>query len=406
MIAIGIVLGVLFPVLAAPAAEEVNAAAYSSGARQVDEQGDVKGEIGLLLDGDPASQWEPGIEEAAKPVIIELAEPFDLTAVEAVNSNNEADYPGISVKKLKVETGPKPGGPWSKLADLELKKGTAPQRVAAKAAKVRCLRLTLLSNHGNAEWYGMGELRALGRRVQARTVKFNGAWDTDYGEMVLAQTGERVTGCYGHGGEDRTKAGLNTVDGTLEGTGFAGIWREENADDPASAKVGSMAFVMTAEGGLSGSWGWEGGTGKDLIQRWDGTARAAKPTIVCEKPEKGLAAELKKKGRVVLRGILFDTGKDTLKPESLPVLDALAAAMKGDPGRRYLIEGHTDDRGGQALNQTLSEKRATSVKTWLTKAGVEAARLTPKGFGMSKPAMPNDTDAGRAANRRVEVAAE
>jgi outer membrane protein OmpA-like peptidoglycan-associated protein len=167
-----------------------------------------------------------------------------------------------------------------------------------------------------------------------------------------------------------------------------------------------MLFVLTLEGGLSGSWGYEGAPPKDRLQRWDGKARKAKPTIVCEKPDKDLAAVLKSKGRVVLRGILFDTGKDVIKPESLPVLEALAAAMKGDPGKRYRIEGHTDDRGGQSLNQTLSEKRAAAVKTWLGKAGIDGSRLSSKGFGMSQPAMPNDTEAGRAANRRVEVVAE
>jgi OOP family OmpA-OmpF porin len=78
--------------------------------------------------------------------------------------------------------------------------------------------------------------------------------------------------------------------------------------------------------------------------------------------------------------------------------------MKQQGKSRYLIEGHTDDRGGAAMNQGLSERRAASVKAWLVKAGIDAGRLETKGFGMSKPALPNDSEAGRAANRRVEVA--
>jgi outer membrane protein OmpA-like peptidoglycan-associated protein len=88
------------------------------------------------------------------------------------------------------------------------------------------------------------------------------------------------------------------------------------------------------------------------------------------------------------------------------VLQELARALKGPAGRRYLIEGHTDDRGGEAMNQELSERRAARVKAWLVEAGVDGERLETKGLGQTRPALPNDSEAGRAANRRVEVAIE
>ncbi len=79
--------------------------------------------------------------------------------------------------------------------------------------------------------------------------------------------------------------------------------------------------------------------------------------------------------------------------------------MKAAPDKTYLIEGHTDDRGGKEYNQALSEKRAASVKRVLEKA-VVGAKHKAVGYGLSRPTAPNTSDGGRAANRRVEVAIE
>jgi len=78
--------------------------------------------------------------------------------------------------------------------------------------------------------------------------------------------------------------------------------------------------------------------------------------------------------------------------------------MKPAPGKRYVIEGHIDDRGGAPANQSLSEKRAASVKAWLVLAGIAEALLQGKGYDQGKPTQSNETAAGPAANRRVEVA--
>jgi outer membrane protein OmpA-like peptidoglycan-associated protein len=396
------VIGWLFAA-AGTAGGEINAAAYLSGARQVNEEGGVLNEVFAALDGDPKTQWEPSIEEV-KPIILELAEPYDLSAIELINSSNEADYPGISVKELKIEVGSKPQGPWKTLASPVLSKGTKPVRFPVLAAKARYFRVTLIKNYGNAEWFGLGELRLLGQRSNPRTIEFNGVWDTDYGEMRLDQKGLRITGCYSNSaGEEEEKVGLNTVEGTFEGSIFSGVWRERSPDEPENYREGGMAFALTQEGNISGIWGGDI-TGKDRNQRWDGK-RKSKGKITCERPEKDIGAELRKKGRVVLHGILFDTNQDVIRAESIPVLEALAAAMKADGARRFRIEGHTDNRGGDAQNQTLSEKRAARVKAWLSQAGIDVKRLDTKGFGLTQPVLSNDSEAGRAANRRVEVVA-
>ena len=117
-----------------------------------------------------------------------------------------------------------------------------------------------------------------------------------------------------------------------------------------------------------------------------------------------LASALNEKGSVALHGILFDTGRATIKPESAAILASVGGLLKADPALRLEIRGHTDNVGAPAANQKLSEDRAVAVKTYLVKTyGVASARLTPAGFGDTKPVAGNDTERGRAQNRRVEL---
>jgi outer membrane protein OmpA-like peptidoglycan-associated protein len=109
-------------------------------------------------------------------------------------------------------------------------------------------------------------------------------------------------------------------------------------------------------------------------------------------------------GRWATQGILFETGKADLKPESTPVLKDIAATLKDHADLKILIEGHTDNVGSAASNLTLSEARAAAVKTALvSQHDADGARITTVGLGDTKPAVPNTTPEGRAQNRRVEV---
>ncbi len=121
-------------------------------------------------------------------------------------------------------------------------------------------------------------------------------------------------------------------------------------------------------------------------------------------PAAALESKLEKEGRAEIHGIYFDFDKATLKPESTPVLQEIAALLVRQPAWALDIEGHTDSVGTEAHNMTLSKQRADAVKHALvTEYGIAAARLTPAGFGASKPRESNDTLAGRARNRRVEL---
>jgi len=100
--------------------------------------------------------------------------------------------------------------------------------------------------------------------------------------------------------------------------------------------------------------------------------------------------------------ILFRSAKAVILPKSYPLLDEVAAALKGRPTMKVRIEGHTDSRGNRQTNLRLSQARADAVKAYLAGAGVDAERLESKGFGPDQPIETNRTTAGRERNRRVE----
>ena len=110
-------------------------------------------------------------------------------------------------------------------------------------------------------------------------------------------------------------------------------------------------------------------------------------------------------GRAEIYGIYFDFAKATIRPESEAVLKEIAGVMTKNPAWVLSVEGHTDNIGGTASNQDLSVRRATAVrKALVDRYHIAAARLTPAGFGESRPKETNDTIEGRARNRRVELA--
>ena len=103
-------------------------------------------------------------------------------------------------------------------------------------------------------------------------------------------------------------------------------------------------------------------------------------------------------------GILFATGKADLTPTAKANIEKLAKILNKYDDTNILIEGHTDAVGGDEMNQKLSERRAASVTSLATSLGVVATRFNTVGYGETQPVADNNTDAGRALNRRVEIA--
>ncbi|HXC05788.1 MAG TPA: OmpA family protein [Bacteroidia bacterium] len=106
--------------------------------------------------------------------------------------------------------------------------------------------------------------------------------------------------------------------------------------------------------------------------------------------------------KIVLRNIFFDFDKSTLRPESTNELERLTKLLQDVPTLKIEISGHTDNKGSADYNQKLSESRAKAVVDYLTGKGITADRLQYKGYGLTQPMAPNDTDEGRQLNRRTE----
>ena len=113
--------------------------------------------------------------------------------------------------------------------------------------------------------------------------------------------------------------------------------------------------------------------------------------------------EIHETGKVVLYGIYFDTDKDVLKPESQPTVGEIAKLLKSDTSLRIHVVGHTDNQGRPDYNLDLSRRRAANVVGALTSQGISADRLDSFGCGVYAPVASNETEQGRAKNRRVEL---
>ena len=193
----------------------------------------------------------------------------------------------------------------------------------------------------------------------------------------------------------------------------------------STAKPKGMS--KTLKGGLIGGLGGAvvGGVAGRLIGGKSGTAKGAiigavvggtAGALIGRKMDKA-AAELRRdlEGATVERvgegikitfasGILFGTNSATLTPEAIGNMTQMAETMNKYADTNVLIEGHTDNSGSDAINQPLSQRRAQAVANQLTSGGVDVGRIESKGYGSTQPVADNTTVAGKAANRRVEVA--
>ncbi|WPB57193.1 OmpA family protein [Xylophilus sp. GOD-11R] len=101
--------------------------------------------------------------------------------------------------------------------------------------------------------------------------------------------------------------------------------------------------------------------------------------------------------------VSFDTGKANIKSNFAPVLDRFASSLQGNPAATVRIVGHTDSTGSDAVNNPLSVDRAAATRDYIVMRGVDSRRFAVEGLGSRQPIATNDTAAGRAQNRRVEI---
>ncbi len=141
---------------------------------------------------------------------------------------------------------------------------------------------------------------------------------------------------------------------------------------------------------------------KSELQEWDldqcPNLKGVKSNNGC--PE--VKEEVKETMRLAMQGLHFETGSATITDDSYPVLDNVVNILKTFPVYKLSIDGHTDNTGDAGKNYELSKNRAKAAMDYIVNKGIEANRVTYHGYGSDRPVMPNDTEQGRAKNRRVE----
>ncbi len=185
-----------------------------------------------------------------------------------------------------------------------------------------------------------------------------------------------------------------------------------------ATKTGKGAAIGGASGAAAGAGigaligGKNGALAGAAIGAVAGTATGAAIGRHMDKKEAKLRQQVKSANiervgnELIVRfpsGILFDSGKASLKPDSQGDLSNFAAVLTEDNTTNLIVEGHTDSDGSASYNQSLSQNRAQSVSSYLSGQGVPMNRMTVVGAGESKPVADNSTPEGKAANRRVVV---
>lgn len=266
-----------------------------------------------------------------------------------------------------------------------------------------------------AEWQGARYLRASSRGLftvelpavlpERFTLEFDIARTAGYPANIRFTDDRRsyvAVECYGVGGK---------CEGGITGPGSTAIAESPGAkaQQVMHARVmadGQYAKVYLNSTRVANVPNADLGRSKHIVFEIPGSQ--SEPTLIGSirigAGGKKLYDALSANGRVSTHGILFDVGSDHIRPESTPTLKEIAAMLRDHPDLKLAIEGHTDAQGDPAANQALSERRAEAVKQSLVDSfNIDAARLTNRGFGSSKPVVPNTTPEGRQQNRRVEL---
>ena len=203
----------------------------------------------------------------------------------------------------------------------------------------------------------------------------------------------------------RTFVLIPVLVGMAASSGCASLNKKEKGAIIGSATGAAVGAAVgrangsTAKGAIIGAA--VGGTAGAVIgHQMDQQAKEIKqniPGAIVERVGEGLQVTFES-------GLMFDYDSDVVRAEAQHNLATFAKSLDKYPGTNVLIVGHTDDKGTDDYNQTLSSKRATSAENYLVSQGVSRARLRSTGRGEAEPIAPNDSDTGRQKNRRVEIA--
>lgn len=341
-----------------------------------------------------------GTNPNAQSLTIELAAPTTLK--EIVIDTADVDGEDVAAKDFTVEvsnTSPTEG--FREVLSASLQNKQDDQQFPVKEQSVgQWVRVNFKSNFGSPKYNSIMEIRGFGEQQDPLPLQnVSGTYETEYGNFRIKQEGTTVSGCY--------EFDEGVFDGGIEDRMMKLTWSENGGSEDKGPAI--MSFTKDGkqfvgvwsngsfEKGLSGEW-----NGKKISDKV-GNCEHRKTLDSENAGESTLKKSLSEDGRALIYGINFDFNSDKIKDESRSTLEQISAVLKENKDWKMLIEGHTDNIGGDAFNKTLSEKRAAAVKQYLVTAGIDEARLTAAGLGMSKPIGSNNTEHGRAQNRRVEL---
>lgn len=344
-----------------------------------------------LIDGHPGKTNltpRPGGPETAIGLVYQLPARTTFRAF-GVPSVGETPSPSQTFFRLVEIAGSDegPDGPFVPLARVELEAHSADGEVtrfdAAEALPVRWLRVRLsggLDIQRDATFFEFSELMGFGDQEPVpRAENLEGKWRGRGVRIELKQDGQRVSGCYD---------GDGTLAGTVDGRLLRATGTTRGSGTPST-----FLLTVTDEGDLLGvrsSNGapfvlYTGGRDPDLVTD-------------CSQQEVALPG-----CDAILHGIGFDFDSAAIRADSEALLDDLYAGLGRTDARAITIVGHSSSEGDASYNADLSRRRAESVKAALIERGFAGDRLSAFGAGESRPIADNETDAGRALNRRVEI---
>jgi len=384
-------------------AEQVNAVSLEQGAvlrsytSEYGGRGSDKWIALALIDGSETVGWSSAKGQAApNTFLFELATDYALSSLAFDNRYaEETSYPGIAARRVSVSV----SATGAANSFVEIFNGPigAQDVTSAKIGEpvtARWISLTILDNGGYGPYTELMEFSAFGAPTRPRLQgqSFQAVFNTNWGPFFLTHDEGELRGCYDH---DNGRFAGADVDGVMNIE-----WRE-NGDQTGSAVLAisedGSAFngFWYVDGALRGTWSGQ--------RAADGSRRPACAPGLISPAKSHVAQSLDDSGSARLYGIYFDFDSDVIKPESARTLGDVLSWLTENPSKTVIFEGHTDSKGDDAYNQTLSSKRAVAVSNWLVSQGIADNRLASVGMGESRPVADNATANGRSLNRRVEI---
>jgi outer membrane protein OmpA-like peptidoglycan-associated protein len=351
----------------------------------------------FMFDEDKGTRYVTPEDKAVnQSTVVELAERSTIEQLQ-FDTGTDVGLDTHTPKEMRVEmSDTSADAGFKQIADVTLATMKDDQTFPADGnVPGRFVKITIVSNNGGPITE-VPEVRAFGKKLTTTPLaNITGAykverWDT----LNLKQDGAQVSGC------------LSWAEGKAFVGGIEGHVLRFTYETDVDKGPAIIAFSTDGKTFAGGYWKTNGVSEHPAMTPLLGTRTSDTAAACPGSATQQMAAALETEKRLRLYGINFDSDSDHLRDESKPTLDLVAGILKQHADWKLTIEGHTDSTSTAEHNQTLSESRANAVKSYLTAAGIDASRLTPKGLGATQPIASNDNALGRAANRRVELVRE